>query len=288
MSDKNNKDKINLTDLNKQKKSFTPPSLKNPFKKQTGPNRDDVGKFATTAGGGGLKSIKKFNWKRAAPLIAIVTLVGGFLVFQSFASGPRPSNGVLRRIYAEQMIPRGYSGNEYLQQFVHTGTGTQNDGTGGRPVTIIDPVWTQASGRWEDSWPDKIKVCAITYHQLQNNETTVQLSVGANIRYNKVKILQKLKNLNPPNKWPKQELCSDPIPRTYTQPATAGNPGGTFGPARSFTIYMKTVSVCAKQGERLTMVSDERCYTSSFQNDDHKKYPPYVPYVEQYIIKKAR
>ncbi len=84
----NDKDKINLTDLNKQKKSFTSPKLKNPFKKQTGPNRDDVGKFATTAGGGGLKSIKKFNWKRATPLIAIVTLVGGFLVFQSFAAGP--------------------------------------------------------------------------------------------------------------------------------------------------------------------------------------------------------
>ncbi|MDQ5912617.1 MAG: hypothetical protein QG659_39, partial [Patescibacteria group bacterium] len=42
----NDKDKINLTDLNKQKKSFSPPKLKNPFKKQTGPNRDDVGKFA--------------------------------------------------------------------------------------------------------------------------------------------------------------------------------------------------------------------------------------------------
>ena len=84
----NDKDKINLTDLNKQKKSFSPPKLKNPFKKQTGPNRDDAGKFATTSGGGGLKSIKKFNWKRATPLIAIVTLVGGFLVFQSFAAGP--------------------------------------------------------------------------------------------------------------------------------------------------------------------------------------------------------
>ncbi len=98
MSDKNkNKDKINLTDLNKQKKSFSPPKLKNPFKKQTGPNRDDVGKFATTSGGGGLKSIKKFNWKRATPLIAIVTLVGGFLVFQSFAA-VAPGNRVQQRV----------------------------------------------------------------------------------------------------------------------------------------------------------------------------------------------
>jgi len=97
MSDENkNKDKINLTDLNKQKKSFTPPSLKNPFKKQTGPNRDDEGKFATSSGGGGLKSTKKFNWKRATPLIAIVTLVGGFLVFQSFAAGPSSSRYTCR------------------------------------------------------------------------------------------------------------------------------------------------------------------------------------------------
>lgn len=452
MSDKNNnKDKINLTELNKQKKSFTTPSLKNPFKKQTGLNRDDEGKFATTTGGGGLSTRKNFNWKRAIPVIVIVTIVGGFMVYRSFATtgGVRPkrsftrsysqinggtlktkSNGVkhrlittndkasatitraefvatesvcvnhitsvgklsikvdylnndnkkvvlnsnnsykildksnicidvdnarrsefissnatsasievkvqkvgtgdtansassqiysmygvewgrattqqitnnedatrggsaageevLQRIYADQMIPWGYSSNQYLQQFVHTGTGTQDDGTGGRSVTIIDPIWTQASGRWDDSWPDKIKVCAITYHQLQNSETSVQLSVIANKRDNKVKILQKLKNLNPPNNWPKQELCSDPIARTYTQPATPGNPGGTFGPARSFIIYMKTVSVCAKQGERLTWVSDERCYTSSFKNDDHKKYPPYVPYLEQYIIKKAQ
>jgi len=113
----NDKDKINLTDLNKQKKSFTPPKLKNPFKKQTGPNRDEVGKFATTAGGGGLKSIKKFNWKRATPLIAIVTLVGGFLVFQSFAAGPSVPGrqtceqwGIPRGIKADP-IYAGYGGN---------------------------------------------------------------------------------------------------------------------------------------------------------------------------------
>lgn len=107
----NDKDKINLTDLNKQKKSFTPPKLKNPFKKQTGPNRDEVGKFATTAGGGGLKSIKKFNWKRATPLIAIVTLVGGFLVFQSFAAGPTSQQGRVncRTWGAANGVPREFS-----------------------------------------------------------------------------------------------------------------------------------------------------------------------------------
>lgn len=54
----------------------------NPLKKQD-QKRDTDGKF--TAGGGGLKAIKKFNWGRAAPVIAIVGLVGGYLVYQSFA-----------------------------------------------------------------------------------------------------------------------------------------------------------------------------------------------------------
>lgn len=86
LDEDNDKDKINLTDLNKTRKSFTPTSLKNPFKKQTGPNRDEEGRFAATSGGGGLRTVKQFNWKRAAPLIIIVTLAGGFFVFQSFAA----------------------------------------------------------------------------------------------------------------------------------------------------------------------------------------------------------
>ena len=289
---------VNLSSVNKATKNRLPNKINflKMRKKQDGPLRDEEGKFVATTGGGGLSLQKSFNWKRVAPLIAVIALVGGFFVYQSFASGPRSSrlsqsdikSGVLKRIYAEQMVPRGYYRNSYLQQFVHTGTGTQDDGTGGRSVTIIDPTWTQASGRWESSWPDKIQVCAITYHQLQNNETSVQLSVSAGKPYHKTQILQKLQNLNPSNKWPKQELCSDPIPRTYVQPAIPGRPKITPRPAKTFLINMKTVSVCAKPGQRLTMVSDERCYTNSFKSDDHKKYPPYVPYVEQYIIKKAQ
>ena len=53
--------------------------------------RDLNGKF--TAGSGGLKSLKNFNWGRALPIIAIVGLVGGFLVWQSFAAtSPTPGN----------------------------------------------------------------------------------------------------------------------------------------------------------------------------------------------------
>ncbi len=79
---------INLSDLNKPKTKKTLPKLTNPFKKQTGPHRDDEGKFATksTTGSGGLTAAKQFNWKRAAPLMAIITIVGGLFVYQSFAA----------------------------------------------------------------------------------------------------------------------------------------------------------------------------------------------------------
>jgi len=54
------------------------------FRRQKGPKRDTEGKFAT--GKGGLKPHQKFNWKRAMPAIAIVTLVGGAFVIGSFAA----------------------------------------------------------------------------------------------------------------------------------------------------------------------------------------------------------
>lgn len=264
--------------------------------KQRGPVRDEEGKFATTTGSGGLKALSKFNWKRVAPLIAVVALVGGVLVYQGFASGPRSSrlsqsdikSGVLKRVYAEQMIPRGYSSNHFLQQFVHTGTGTKDDGTGGRSVTTISPQWTQASGRWESSWPDKIQVCAITYVMNKNLETSVELMVGAGKQHKKVQILQKLKNLNPPNKWPKYEMCSDTVSRKNDQPATAGRPRINLPASKTYVINMKTVGVCALPGQKLTMVSSERCYTNNFKVNTHLGSPPYVPYVEQYIIKKAQ
>lgn len=86
------KSKVNLTAVNKKKTGMSRPSLDR-FKKNTGPMRDEEGKFAATSGSGGLKSAKAFNWKRAFPIIAIVTLVGGFLVFQSFAATNRLSRG---------------------------------------------------------------------------------------------------------------------------------------------------------------------------------------------------
>lgn len=85
------KGSINLSDINKtkSKKLGRPVS----FKKQKGPKRDEEGKFAATTGSGGLTAGKSFNWGRAFPIIAIITLVGGFFVYQSFAATYRLSRG---------------------------------------------------------------------------------------------------------------------------------------------------------------------------------------------------
>lgn len=55
----------------------------NPFSKTADQKRDEAGKF--TAGSGGLTKLQKLNWKRSLPVVVIVALVGGFLVFRSFA-----------------------------------------------------------------------------------------------------------------------------------------------------------------------------------------------------------
>lgn len=80
--------KIDLKKVNKTKKQIKLPSITNPMKRQNGPKRDDEGKFATNVGSGGLQSLKGFNLKRALPLIIVVTLVGGFFVYRSFAATP--------------------------------------------------------------------------------------------------------------------------------------------------------------------------------------------------------
>lgn len=55
----------------------------NPFSKTEDQKRDQAGKF--TAGSGGISTLKKLNWKRSLPVVVVVALVGGFLVFRSFA-----------------------------------------------------------------------------------------------------------------------------------------------------------------------------------------------------------
>lgn len=93
MQDQN---KIDLKDVNKTKKQIKLPKLNNPFKKQSGQKRDEEGKFATTTGSGGLLKSKNFNLKRALPIMILVALVGGYMVFRSFAATlPTPQNGRL-------------------------------------------------------------------------------------------------------------------------------------------------------------------------------------------------
>lgn len=84
-----NDEKIDLKSVNKDKKTAKSIGLAAVAKKQKGPKRDDVGRFAPKVGVGGLSKVRTINWLRAAPLILIVALVGGFFVFESFASGSR-------------------------------------------------------------------------------------------------------------------------------------------------------------------------------------------------------
>lgn len=99
-------DKIDLSSVNKTKKQFKLPKLKNPFKKNTaGPGRDEFGQFAS--GSGGLSATKHFNWKRAAPLVVVVALIGGFLVFKSFAGTYRAcTQADIDYNYAEECVTK--------------------------------------------------------------------------------------------------------------------------------------------------------------------------------------
>lgn len=78
---------IDLSSINKTETNTTKPKahkLNKPFRKQKGPARDSEGKF--TSGSGGLKSHRNFDWKRVIPVVLVVALAGGFLVYRSFAS----------------------------------------------------------------------------------------------------------------------------------------------------------------------------------------------------------
>lgn len=87
---KDQDNKIDLSELNKTKRQLKLPKIRNPFsKKSAGPDRDEFGKF--TSGSGGLLSSKKLNMKRVVPIVAVVSLVGGFFVFQSFANTKPPA-----------------------------------------------------------------------------------------------------------------------------------------------------------------------------------------------------
>lgn len=96
-------DRVDLTSVNKTKKQLKLPTLKNPFKKQTGPNRDNLGQF-TSGGSGGLINTKHFNWGRALPLVLIIALAGGYMVYRSFAGTFRACSDTSSGSYAAACI----------------------------------------------------------------------------------------------------------------------------------------------------------------------------------------
>lgn len=103
MAEKNNSktDSLDLSSVNKSSKSKkTSKTLtQNLFKKQSGPNRDEEGKFAakSTVGIGGLVNMKRINWTRFLPLVILVALAGGALVYISSAA---TNNGSFTAVYA--------------------------------------------------------------------------------------------------------------------------------------------------------------------------------------------
>ncbi len=364
------KGSVNLSGINKtkSKKLIKPVSLK----KQKGPKRDDEGKFATTSGVGGLKTAKAFNWKRAFPIIAIITLVGGFFVYQSFAAGPSnpryncriwakdngaifdyvgtksnvhgiwintiyqmnfkvaptpneklkwvdraaelhnsytsgswdqkcrvrwevykeilqttpeglgnrsadqatKSSEVLKTVYADQIIPRGMTNNPYITTIIHTRAGL--------PIVPIKPYYSSITQRWESGWPEKIKVCAIVYNRRGSPgnrlETKVSMNVSATGQFKKTVVLEQLPNLNAGGGYPKYEICSGTVPKTYTQPATAGRPVITGRPSSVISAGLDMVSIKNPTNPRSSENKTFKWDTSPNE---------YHVLVEQYQIKKA-
>ncbi len=105
----NKTDSLDLSSMNTPTKSEKNKAIpvKGLFKKQSGPKRDEEGKFAakSSIGAGGLKTISnRINLRRVLPLIAVIALVGGFLVFSSHAA---QSNGK----FVTEMYIRCYNKN---------------------------------------------------------------------------------------------------------------------------------------------------------------------------------
>ncbi len=292
---KNNRevdDKVDLTSVNTSQKGSKKITLPKLTKKQEGPFRDDEGKFATTTGGGGLKTLKTFNWKRAAPFIVVVALVGGVMVYQSFAGSTnllrnkgrtsirnrqnasqssQVSGDILRTIYAKDILPLGYTVNDYAKERL---------AAEGNVVVPIKPFYSMTSGKWDKSWPNKIKICAILYNggpTGEGVETTVKLNVGYQLETKQV--LEKLPKLQTSGWWPKYELCSPVINKVRTLAATAGRPAITLPESKSYGAEPDVVSVKDINNDKNPINKTYKWDTSP--ND-------YKVVVERYIVKKAQ
>jgi len=134
-----NSEKVNLSSVNKIPKSKvasknyrqlnTKLTTLNPFKKKDAFKRDDVGKFTT--GNGGISIAKRLNWKRAVPLILIISVAGGYFVFTSFAATPNLVPKTTTKTITETVVDRSRS--------YKTVTGTDLNSPGANRLYGISP-----------------------------------------------------------------------------------------------------------------------------------------------------
>ena len=108
---------IDLRELNKgPKDSFLKvviSKVRSRFGKSEYPNRDQAGKF--TSGAGGMLASRKFNLRRVVPVIAVVGLVGGYLVFRGFAMTQAPSYNLKAYYPNTDLFTSQYlEGNNYI------------------------------------------------------------------------------------------------------------------------------------------------------------------------------
>lgn len=107
--------KIDLSQLNREPRSPKTSLFAN-FKNKTKASyagRDNLGQF--TAGTGGINSVKGPKLSRILPLILVVSLVGGYFVFKSFAATPSATYD-LKAYYPNETVATSQylEGNNYI------------------------------------------------------------------------------------------------------------------------------------------------------------------------------
>lgn len=127
------KDKVDLSSVNKTKKQFKFPNLANPLKKNSaGPGRDQFGQFAT----GGLRGKSKWmNWKVMTAVILLVTAIGGFYVYKSNASELTAFNHGPAQMSGGDLVQK--SGGTTVRYVKCTQFVDNNCTSGGETITLV-------------------------------------------------------------------------------------------------------------------------------------------------------
>ncbi|MBP9738906.1 DUF4214 domain-containing protein [Candidatus Saccharibacteria bacterium] len=110
-----------------------------------------------TAGDGGLTTVKKFNWRRAVPIVLVISIAGGYFVFRSFAG----TYGLCKAAWADN----GLSG-QYNKECV-----TNSD------EAAVIRLYYGVFGRAPDAsglryWSDKLLTKKLTLTQVAQQFTT--------------------------------------------------------------------------------------------------------------------